>query len=76
MSGLVGSGVGEGNTRLRLLCIFLAGVVVFASVLYWRAQVMFAAEYQEFPTHQPKKKFNQFTPQVPITPSGEKEGYE
>ena len=49
MDGLIGSGVNDPNFLLRFSFLIFAGVIAFGSILFWRSQVLFAAEYQEMP---------------------------
>ena len=47
-----GWGVGDSNIRLRFFIIFFAGIVALGAILFWKSQLLFVAEYQEFPkTH-------------------------
>lgn len=55
-TGLQGWGVSDSNTRLRFFFIFFVGVVAFAVILFWRGQLLFVAEYQEFPLTQKQWK--------------------
>lgn len=56
MSWLSGSEVSDPNYILRFAVIAFMAVVAFSSVLFWKSQLLFAAEYQEFPvTHQQLK---------------------
>ena len=57
-----GSGLAETNIYFRLLAIVFAGTMVFGVLISWRAQLLFNAEYVEFPTRQVKKKTNNTIP--------------
>ncbi len=56
MSNLIGSNVKNSNYILRLALLFFVGLTAFGSVVFWKSQLMFASEYQEFPkTHEQMK---------------------
>jgi hypothetical protein len=53
MSELYGSAVKDPNFRLRFFLIVFAGVITWGAVNFWKGELLFAAEYQEFPvTHE------------------------
>ena len=48
-----GSGVGDPNFVLRFSIIVFIGIILFSSVLFWKSQLLFVAEYQDLPvTHE------------------------
>ncbi|MEK7161972.1 MAG: hypothetical protein AAB729_04780 [Patescibacteria group bacterium] len=50
---LIGSNVNDPNYVLRFSVIVFMGIMAFGSVLSWRSQLLFAADYQEMPvTHE------------------------
>jgi hypothetical protein len=51
-----GSGLTDTNIYFRLLAIVFAGTMVFGVLISWRAQLLFNAEYVEFPMHRVKQK--------------------
>lgn len=52
MNGLLGPQVRDPNYKLRFCLIVLVGLLAFGSLLLWKGQMLFAAEYQEMPiTH-------------------------
>ena len=46
----------DSNIYFRLMAIVFAGTMVFGVFISWRAQLLFNAEYVEFPIHRPAKK--------------------
>lgn len=50
-SDLGGTGIYGSNFRLRFLFIFLAGLLVFGSITYWRSQLLLSQEYVDFPQY-------------------------
>ena len=48
---LGGDKVYVSNFRLRFFLVFLAGLLAFASIIYWRSQLYVSQEYVEFPQH-------------------------
>jgi hypothetical protein len=44
-----GTGLKDTNIIFRLLAVSFAGIMVFAILLSWRAQLLFNAEYVELP---------------------------
>ncbi len=52
-----GSGVTTGTSvYFRMFAIVFAGIMVFGVLISWRAQLLFNAEYVEFPVHRVTKK--------------------
>ena len=50
---LIGSSVNDPNYVLRFSVIVFMGIMAFGSVLFWRSQLLFTADYQEMPlTHE------------------------
>lgn len=49
---LIGSSVNDPNYVLRFSVIVFMGIMAFGSVLAWRSQLLFAADYQEMPVTQ------------------------
>ena len=56
MSGLYGSDINNPNFVLRFAIISFMGIAAFASVMFWKSQLLFAAEYQEMPVTQAQLK--------------------
>jgi len=51
--GIVGYRVNDPNYVLRFSVIVFMGIMAFGSVLFWRSQLLFTADYQEMPlTHE------------------------
>jgi hypothetical protein len=50
MSYLTGSQVSDPNFLLRFALIIFSGTIAFGAVLFWKSQLLLAAEYQEMPT--------------------------
>ncbi len=48
-TGLLGYRVKDLNIRLRFFVIIFMGIIAFGAVLFWKSQLLFVAEYQEFP---------------------------
>lgn len=62
MSVFAGEEVGDPNYLLRFSLIVVFGLFAFGSLILWRGEVLFAADYQAMPvTHQELriKKHNQ-----------------
>ncbi len=51
-TGMKGWGVSDNNIKLRFFIIFFAGIVVLGAILFWKSQLLFVSEYQEFPKTQ------------------------
>ncbi len=49
---IIGSSVNDPNYILRFSVIVFMGIIAFGSVLTWRSQLLFAADYQEMPVTQ------------------------
>jgi hypothetical protein len=47
--GLLGSGVKNPNYILRFSLFVFMGILAMGAVLYWKSQLLLAADYQEFP---------------------------
>ncbi|PIR96476.1 MAG: hypothetical protein COT92_00945 [Candidatus Doudnabacteria bacterium CG10_big_fil_rev_8_21_14_0_10_42_18] len=51
-TGMLGYRIKDSNIRLRFFVIIFMGILAFGAVLFWKSQLLFVAEYQEFPiTH-------------------------
>lgn len=48
-----GTGLTTTNSYFRMFIIAFAGIMVFGVLISWRSQVLFNAEYVEFPKHKP-----------------------
>jgi len=46
-----GSGLTSNNNYFRMFVVIFAGIMTFGVLISWRSQVLFNAEYVEFPKH-------------------------
>ena len=54
--GLLGSEVRDANVKLRFCVIVFMAVLALGSVLFWKAQLMMATDYEDMPvTHEQVK---------------------
>ncbi len=63
---LIGSRVNDPNYVLRFSVIVFMGIIAFGSLLMWKSQLLFTADYQEMPVTQEQlrvKKENDFKKQ-------------
>lgn len=65
MSYIAGWGVSDRNTLFRLLVIFFAGLVCFAVLLTWRAQLLLSSQPYSELTPRPRR-FAKVAPQVDL----------
>lgn len=56
MSAFEGSGVHDPNFRFRFFFIIFCGIIAWGAINIWKGELLFAAEYQEFPvTHEQRQ---------------------
>ncbi len=75
-NSIQGSKIKQRNMVFRLILICFTGLMVFAILVSWRAQLLDTAEYVEFPNYQALHKTAEKSPAVKKYNAGVKEELE